>query len=316
MNHKTSLLAALAVGGIVAGLALTVAAPANACSTADCLRTDAQGSIARDAWQQQQYQMNAAQQAMLDQQNGMAASLPPSPRPHAAFATHPDADDIWVAAMYPSIESARDNAMRECAEVMGSGCEWTWQAGRGFYGAARAPDGTVIEALGNSKKDVQKQLDQWCNPYELGCTMIGIFNARSEFRGRQKYRADDNIREPQNPATVRKLYAAAAWLDADSFDGRSWIASGYATAKQAQDVALNACNLRANNNKPCQVAITTGNGVLASFSTGNGLQRILAEQSDARARTAINSFCKREKLNCKVHHIYDARTNGVFENTL
>lgn len=314
MNHKTSMLAALAVGGAVAGLALTLAAPASACSTSDCLRMDAQGSNARDAWQQQQYQLQMQHQAMLDGQNAMATNLPPSPQPHAAFVSHPDADDIWVAAMYPDVPSARQRAMLQCYKAMGDGCEWTWQAGRGHYGAVRAPDGQVYEALGNSKNEVRKQLDEWCKVYELGCEPLGIFNARSEFR--KGPRTGDNIRSPKDMATVRKLYAAAAWLDADSFDGRSWIASGYSTAKQAQDVALNACNLRANNNKPCKVAITTGNGVLLSFNLGNGLQRIMAEQSEARAREAMAKFCGREKLSCKVHHIYDARTNGVFENVL
>jgi hypothetical protein len=314
MRHKKSALALVATLGTIAGLSISLSTPAGACSESQCLGTSVQANMARQAWQTNQDNMNAAHQAALDQQNAMATSGPPSPQPHAVFATHPDADDIWVAAMYPDVGAARYRAMLQCRDAMGDGCKWTWQAGRGHYGAARAPDGRVIEALGNSKGEVRKQLDEWCKVYELGCVQLGIFNARSEFR---KYpRTGDNVRAPANLANVRKLYAAAAWLDADSFDGRTWIATGYATAKQAQDVALNACNLRANNNKPCSIAVTTGNGVMVSFSLGNGLQRVLVDQSEARAREAVAKLCAREKFSCKVHHVYDARTSGVFENKL
>lgn len=254
------------------------------------------------------------QQAMLDQQNAQAA-LHGAPRavPHVAIAFHPDASDIWVAAMYPSKEAARDRAMLQCYEVMGNGCEWTWQAGNGFIGAARSPDGQVIWATDGSKKAVQKRLDEWCKYSVLGCTPIGMFNAKSEFRPRP-YRGE-NIRPPKDIANVRKVYGAVSWLAEAGYNGKSWIASGYNTAKEAEDVALNACRLRSNSNINCELAVTTGNGVLISYNTGKA-HRVLAEQDEARARQAVAQFCKHEKLSCTIHHIYDVRQPGVFENVM
>lgn len=254
------------------------------------------------------------QQAMLDQQNARAA-VQGSQRaePHVAIAYHPDASDVWVAANYPSIEAASSRAMLKCSEVMGDGCEWIWQGSRGKIGVARTANGVVVVVADASEKAVRKRLDAWCNYSVLGCTPIGMFDARSEFRGRP-YRGE-NIRQPKDITNVRKTYAAVSWLVASGYDGRSWIASGYKTAKEAEEVALYACRLRSNNEHSCEVAISTGNGVLVSYDTGVG-HRVLAEQDTARARQSIARYCSYNKLNCTIHHVYDVREPGVFENVI
>jgi Domain of unknown function (DUF4189) len=244
---------------------------------------------------------------------GTGGCLFPRPPAYAVIASHPDANDIWVAAMYPDRDSAWNAAMRQCGNAMGAGCEWGWTVNNGPIGAALGANGTVHWAVGRDKKAVQKSLDAMCKDYELGCTPIGFFNGRSEFRGRRKYKDDDNIRFPKDVNSVRKTYAASSWMTGGSYDGKSWVASGYSTQKEAEDVALNACYIKNNNNSSCQVVVATGNGVVAFYNTGES-DSVIVEQNEARARQAIEKRCKRLNRKCTINGIYDARSSGVFEN--
>lgn len=305
-------LAAAGAAAITAGLGLFSAGPAQACNTADCLRTDAQGSVARQAWANEQSYM-AQQQAEMEQQNANIPPAPPRPAPYSALAYHPDAEDYWIAAMYPDAQSAMFAARETCNAVMGGGCKTVWQ-GKGFIGAARTATGEVYWMIDTSKDKIKQKLSALCKPFELGCIDVSIYHSNSEFRPNRN-RTGHNIRMPKDPYRVRKLYAAVAWLAGDGYNGKGWIASGYATPKQAQDVALNACKLRSGEKLPCEVAITTGNGVIVVFKTSQG-ERYLAEQSEDRARRSVAQFCKREKLTCSVHHVYDVRERGAFENVM
>lgn len=310
---RKAMLAALAAVPVAVGLAAFGANPAQACMTSDCLRTDAQGGIARERWQMEQQQMYNQQQAEMEQQNANIPPAPPRPAPYFAIAFHPDASDYWIAAMYPNAHSAMVAAQDQCNAVMGNGCKTTWQ-GSGYIGAARTANGEVYWMLDQDKGKIKNQMAEWCKAFELGCLDTAIFHANSEFRPNRN-RTGHNIRFPKDPTQVRKLYAAVSWLAGDGYNGKSWIASGYATAKQAQDVALNACKLRSGSNLPCEVGITTGNGVIIVFKSSAG-ERFIAEQSEERARGSVAKYCKREKLTCKVHHVYDARIRGAFENII
>ncbi|MBN8502261.1 MAG: DUF4189 domain-containing protein [Sphingomonadales bacterium] len=238
---------------------------------------------------------------------------PPRPAPYLAIAVHPEANDYWIAAMYPDAYSAMYAARNKCNEVMGGGCNAIWQ-GSGYIGAARTVNGEVLWIVDQNKGKIKSQLGDWCKSYQLGCIDTSIYHANSEFR-KNRSKTGPNIRGPNDLATVRNQYAAVSWLAGDAYDGRGWIASGYASAKQAQDVAMNSCKLRSNNNKPCGVGITTGNGVVIAFKTSDG-ERFLAERDEARARKAVDIYCKQEKLTCKVHYVYDARSRGTFENII
>ena len=311
-NRKVAF-AASAVALIAAGLAFFPASPALACSTSECMRTDAQGGIARQAWHNDQEAMYRQAEADASQQNANIPVGPPRPAPHSAIAYHPDASDYWIAAMYPNAHSAMVAAADQCNMVMGGGCKTVWQ-GSGYIGAARAANGDVYWMVNQDKGKIRSELGTWCKSFQLGCLDTSIYHSNSEFR-KNRNRTGHNIRSPQDPARVRKLYAATAWLAGDGYNGKSWVASGYATAKQAQDVALNACKLRSGTNKPCEVGVMTGNGVIVSFKTSAG-ERFLVEQSEERGRQAVAQYCKQEKLTCKVHHVYDARIRGAFENII
>lgn len=304
---------ASATAALAIGIGVLATAPAQACSTSECLRTDAQGSVARQAWANEQAYIQQQQQAAAEQQNSYIPPAPPRPAPYLAIAYHPDANDYWIAAMYPGAHSAMVAAEDACNAVMGGGCKTVWQ-GSGYIGAARTANGDVYWMVDQSKSKIKQQLATWCKSFELGCLDTSIFHANSEFR-KNRSRTGPNIRGPKDPANVRKLYAATAWLAGDAYNGKSWVASGYATAKQAQDVAMNACKLRSNSNKPCEVGVTTGNGVIVSFKTQAG-ERFLVEQSQERALKAVAQYCKREKLTCRVHHVYNARERGAFENVI
>ena len=284
------------------------------------------GSISAFEWniQVQQAQERAAMEAAMREQPqgcpegsrdlGTGGCMFPSPPAYAVIASHPDAADVWVAAMYPNRDSAWNAALLQCGKVMGGGCEWGWSVNKGPIGAALGADDTVHWAIGPDKKEVQRRLDEICKPYELGCTPIGFFHGRSEFRGRQKYKSADNIRYPKDPNNVRKLYGATASMTGSSYDGKSWVATGYATRQEAEKVALNICKMKAKNANSCAVNVSTGNGVIAFYGEGAG-DSFMVEQSEARARQAVAQRCTRLKQACSVFTVYDARASGVFENS-
>ncbi len=236
-----------------------------------------------------------------------------TPQSFVAVAYHPDANDIWAAALYVNKESARNVAMAACETAMGiGGCNWTWQTQGGYLGVARGADGGIYTATARKKNEVQKLLADACKVYELGCTQIGMFKHNDDFRSRANRNAPDNIRMPKDMANLRKLYAAAAWVVGAGHTNKFWAATGRASLKQAQDDALALCHIQTNENPACAVVTTTGNGVLLSFMKGTD-HSVIVEQSEARARQAVAQQCQREKLTCNVIDVLDARQDGVFE---
>jgi Domain of unknown function (DUF4189) len=237
-----------------------------------------------------------------------------TPQSFVAIAYHPDANDIWAAALYVNKESARNVAMAACETAMGvGGCGWTWQTQGGYLGVARGADGQIYSITDRKKKDVQKRLADACRVYELGCTQIGMFKHTDDFRSRSNRNAPDNIRMPKDIQNIRKGYAAAAWVTDKSFDKRFWVASGRATKQEAQDDAVALCKIQTNENPSCISTTVTGDGALLAFSKEGVNYSVIVEQSEARGRQAIAQQCKREGVVCTVHHVFDARTAGVFE---
>ena len=309
-TNRKVVFAASAVALIAAGLGLQVAtsAPASAQQcTSDSSDNRGCAVIVPSP------RMIEEERRAAESQYSSAAPPPPRPAPHSAIAYHQDADDYWIAAMYPDAYSAMYAARNECNRAMGGGCKAVWQ-GSGYIGAARMGNGDVLWIVDQNKNKIKTQLAEWCKPFQLGCIETSIFHSNSEFR-KNRARTGPNLRVPKDPAIVRKRYAAVAWLAGDGYNGKSWIASGYATAQQAQDVALNACKLRSNNNLPCTVGIVTGNGVIVAFKTSDGV-RFIAEQNEDRGRRSMVEYCKQQKLTCAVHHVYDVRDRGAFENII
>jgi Domain of unknown function (DUF4189) len=238
-----------------------------------------------------------------------------TPQSFVAVAYHPDANDIWAAALYASKEGARNAATTACESDMRVetwGCKWTWQTKGGYLGVARGADGGIYTATAPKKNEVQKLLADACKVYELGCTPIGMFKHTDDFRTRGNRNAPDNIRRPKDMANLRKLYASASWVGGASHTGKFWAATGRSTMKQAQDDALALCHIQNKENPACAIVATTGNGVILSYKRGTD-NAVIVEQSEARARQAVAQQCQREKLTCNVIDVLDARQDGVFE---
>jgi hypothetical protein len=293
------------------------ATPAVACDFW-CLTARQEEALERDRFVQEQSEIarqnQEAEMAARAAQEAELAKLPPRPDPYSAIAFHPDANDVWVAAMYPDAFSAKTAARDRCSEVMGEGCETTWQ-GKGYLGAARGPNGFIYWTGDGSKAEVKKYLDKWCAQISpLGCTPLGIYHSDSEFR-RNRSRTGPNIRDPKDLQMIKKRYAAVSHMADGSYDRKSWIATGYATQKEAENVALSICQIRSKESKKCSVGSSTGNGVIAAYSDGK-IDAFLVEQSEVRARQAVAAQCKKQGITCKVHSVYDARTTGTFENIM
>jgi hypothetical protein len=232
---------------------------------------------------------------------------PPRPVPYAAVAWHPDASDVWVAAMYPDQGSARSAAIEQCSSAMGEGCQWTWQTGRGYIGVARAPNGSIFVGTDLNRTKMQKSMAETCKDYIVGCTPIGMFHTESEFRPARR-RTGDNIRYPKDPQTLRKLYGALAGGIGDHF----FMAGGHSSAKEAEDQALAACRATMSSAGNCTSLTWTGNGYITIFKGPSDDRLFMIEQTLDRRDAAVTKYCSDRKWKCTLERTFDVRRPGVF----
>jgi hypothetical protein len=202
---------------------------------------------------------------------------------------------------------AQEVALEHCAAVMGPGCEVMWQA-NGYIAVARNPVGDVILAADAKKSDTRKRLmeSESCRAWALGCIPIGIFKSTDTYESDGRTL---NIRRPKNPQTLRKLYAAAAWVRGER---KSWVASGHRTSQEAKDAAMAGCSAGGTSGRTCEVAYVTGNGVLILFNYPEGIS-YFGEYNAERAAEAVGKYCAGKSLACTVVRVFDARQPGLIE---
>jgi Domain of unknown function (DUF4189) len=224
---------------------------------------------------------------------------------YSAIAWHPDANDVWASARYPSREAAEKVALGHCEKFMGGGCGTAWQAD-GFIAVGRGPDGTVNWGIGRNKREAEQYLADQCNQFVLGCTSIGTFKSTDTYKTDGKW---VNIREPKNIGNVRRLYGVAVSNRA-GYDNKVYIATGHVVYDDAERAAKDACKQSYSADAKCEVAAWSGNGYILAYKSVEQ-DHVLVEQTPERVRQAMDRQCKKDNLECAEVRMIDVRTPGL-----
>lgn len=197
---------------------------------------------------------------------------------YGSIAWHPDANDVWMEGNYDDPNTAERTALGSCNRAMGGGCtsigEWHNSSMRVF----RDRTGLLWSAWHGEGGVQSKRTFAECSAKQLiPCEVLGTYSS-----GKSRHFPQTN---------ARKLYAAGAWVEGTSFDGRLYVASGQRDAGVAQQLALDACT-KATKHR-CAIFSFTGNGFIQTYLLGPSEQGATVETSAKRAAQAAKIYCQK-----------------------
>lgn len=214
-----------------------------------------------------------------------------------SVAFHADADDVWMAGNRSNADTARRAALEACNRAMGGGCTSIGDWNNSSMTIMRDSQGGLWNGWDGQGGASRKRVFDECSSNQLlPCEILHSFGA-----DRRRYDA---------PPSARKLYASAAWVFSEDFDGRLFIASGHASAAAADAAARAACTA-ATASAACRIASAVGNGVIQPYRR-NGDTSLVVERTARRAAQAAAADCQRKNGRCTVQRSYDSRTPGQF----
>ena len=234
-----------------------------------------------------------------------AAAPAPPPAPvnsYAAIAWHPDAADIWVDGNYlHSASVAESESLAACNKVMGGGCTSAGSWWNSSMTIIRDREGYFYKAwAGEGGAERKRTLAECSSKQLLPCEVFATI------------RSSTNRRSPG--ASVRKYFAASAWVDggaSDGYDGKLYVASGYRSADEATAAAIKACADATAHT--CKSNALTGNGFIQAYRLNGTDDSATAETSARRAKEAAQLNCKKQKSTaCELQAQFDSRKPGLF----
>lgn len=216
---------------------------------------------------------------------------------YGSAAWHPDADDVWMMGNWNGPGPAEREALAACNRDMGGGCSSIGEWNNSSMTIMRDSQGMLYNGWNGQGGASRKRVLADCSSRQLlPCEILHSFGA------------DKRSYAPR--PTARKLYASAAWVYGDGYNGRLYIASGHREAAAADAAALAAC-AAATASTSCRIAAAVGNGVLQPFKS-NSDTNIVAERTPKRAAAAAAADCKRRTSKCQVQRSFDSRAPGTF----
>ncbi len=214
-----------------------------------------------------------------------------------SVAWHIDADDVWMAGNWANAEVAQREALIACNRDMGGGCSSIGDWNNSSMTIMRDSQGGLWNGWnGEGGASRKRVLDECSSKQLLACEILHSFSA-------------DKRRYDPSP-TARKLYASAAWVFSESYDGRLFISSGHRSAATADEAALAAC-AAATSSAVCRIATGVGNGVIQPYKM-NAETSIVIERNAKRARQAAMTDCENKQGKCSIQRNYDSRIVGNF----
>lgn len=218
---------------------------------------------------------------------------------YAAIAWHADAADIWVDGNYDGPGTAVRGALAMCNQVMGGGCTSTGEWSNSSMAIIRDKSGDFSNGwAGGGGAGRAKALADCSARQLLPCEVFATI------------RSGTNRRSPD--ASVRKLYAASAWVDGTvGEDHKLYVASGYRSLETATAAAIKACSKATS--RPCKMNAQTGNGFIQAYLLNGGDESATSENTAKRAQDAARANCKKQKNPaCELQVLFDSREPGQF----
>ena len=227
---------------------------------------------------------------------------PVSSNSHAAIVWHPDAADVWVDGNYTGGNNPAESvALDACTQAMGGGCNPAGTWSNSSMAIIRDRNGYFYKGwLGEGGAERRQVLADCSAKQLLPCEIFATIKSST------------NRRLPG--ASVRKLFAASAWVTggaADGYNSKLYVASGYRNADAAIAAAIKACSDATA--RPCDSNALTGNGVIQAYRMNGSDDSATAENSPKRAKEAAQANCKKLKSSaCELQAQFDSRKPGLF----
>ncbi len=153
-----------------------------------------------------------------DDSGGPAPPPAPPAEAHAALVWHPDAADVWVDGNYTGANNPAEGiALDACTKAMGDGCTAAGTWWNSSMAIIRDRNGYFYKGWAGEDGAERKQVLADCSAKQLLPCEIFV-----------TIKSSTNRRLPG--ASVRKLFAASAWVTggaADGYNSKLYVASGY-----------------------------------------------------------------------------------------
>jgi hypothetical protein len=241
---------------------------------------------------------------------GPAPSYSRSPR-YAAVVMHTDANDVWAVSDILSKREGHDILLNRCTSIMGSGCKVTMTVQNATIAIGRDQRGLLWNDWGETPKKAEKKMMATCAAQGGRCKLMRNFKATPGFAFEGVPEIDLRTFYFPDPATVRNIYGATAWIDGKNDTAQAsmvWISTGKATMATAENDAVAQCQ-KATQAK-CSNAVRSINGFIGIAYDSDGGTKLSTDLSKKEAEAAVLKNCKKDKKKCSNIQTVDARQPG------
>jgi hypothetical protein len=216
---------------------------------------------------------------------------------------HKNANNMWLAINYPSVNHARKAAAKACKQVMGNGCFEDGVNNDLYHIVYRTNDGLIGRVREATPEEAEQIMQAECEKTRADCVIINRADSRGETKA--------TLITPQGDP--RHIYAAAAMAvkipRATAGANDVFIASGMATREEAEKAALSAC--RKKIKKKCEIRKSiVDTHLIVGIDDGKGVWVGSAHDPNVTA-TLLEDFCNDESKSCTIRGSFSAKDKGV-----
>lgn len=229
-----------------------------------------------------------------------------------AVAWHPDASDVWAVSRARSAEEGEKGALALCEAVMKDGCTIASTVANGSVALARASDGSLWSAWGETPRKAKEEVLASCLKRGERCVYEKVFTGKpwEQLAGTTPpFRLVEYV--PPPGASLRKRYGALSWIEGSDarWDTTVWVSGDLDTAEEAGKISVSQCEK--DTRLKCKLVRWSGNGYINLSRDDQDSLRVYGGLSGSDASKAAKDACKKAKRKCETLATFDVRQPGV-----
>lgn len=230
-----------------------------------------------------------------------------------AVAWHLKASDVWAVSRARSAEEGEKGALALCEAVMkDGGCTIANVVANGSVAIARAADGSLRSAWGETPGKAKKDVLAWCLEQGTRCVYEKAFTGKpwEQLAGTTPpFRLVEYV--PPSGASLRKRYGALSWIEGSDprWGTTVWVSGDLDTAEEAEKISVSQCEK--DSRLKCKMVRWSSNGYIILARDDQDSLRVYGGLSASDASEAAKDACKKAKRKCKTLATFDVRQAGV-----
>lgn len=229
-----------------------------------------------------------------------------------AVAWHLKASDVWAVSRARSAEEAEKGALALCEAVMKDGCTIANVVANGSIAIARASDGSLWSAWGETPRKAKGEVLASCLKEGAQCVYEKAFTGKpwEQLAGTTPpFRLVQYVPAPST--SLRKRYGALAWTEGSDapWDRTVWVSGDLDTVEEAKKVSIEQCEK--DSRLKCKMVRWSSNGIIILFRDDQDSLRVSGGLSASDANKAAKDVCKKAKRRCETLATFDVRQSGV-----